>query len=73
MLQQRVLCPPGDPTNKAAGLLYHLADIYVPELRNCAAPPADAAAANGEGDGSLCWYSRLGFAIVLFSNACCVD
>jgi hypothetical protein len=44
MLQARVLCPHGDASNRAAGLTYHIADLFVPELRNCAAPPPPGAA-----------------------------
>lgn len=42
LLQSRVLAPPPGSGNKAAGLVYHLADIIVPELRNCCAPGGDA-------------------------------
>jgi hypothetical protein len=47
LLQSRVLAPPGGAAGRAAGLVYHLADIFLPELRAAAAGgggPADPAA-----------------------------
>ncbi|GBF97378.1 hypothetical protein Rsub_11025 [Raphidocelis subcapitata] len=55
-LQARVLAPPGDASNRAAGLTYHLADIIIPELRaSCAnggaAGPSIAGRRRVAGDG----------------------
>jgi hypothetical protein len=45
MLQARVLAPPQGASGRGAGLVYHICDIFIPELRNAAGGAAAAAAA----------------------------